>query len=403
MAQSTLASAPDWAVKTVQALESVVGGAHPNAVQTEQYGTARAIEQSSALSGIKVNTSGDARPTGSSNREVVVEYVKRNFPTADGGRYDWTCNDPAATPETKGFDKTTVEEVCRRTWSVAPRQYDDLSYQEVTEDIVEKMYTNVLSAYRQYNNRLAEKMMAAAGNYFLETTSPAGTPVSSLTNPQDLKIFTAEAVTKPQPLGLHQAMFQYKRMGVEELPIYMVGGNSKWDAYMEAMNLFAGSFEEGRDGRKSSFNARGFTDYYIDLYGNENDIGGVTDLNRLITFVPGTFKALDWYELMNPLKKTIVSEGSTIGQVFAPLQSSPTLYRGVMDLGTAILGTPFLMDVEIRLVECDGPGGKVVYNIQKDYDLWVIPQDAFNTSYNQYHNYCLQWNLTGANLAFADL
>lgn len=397
MAQTT-GSATNCALKTLQSLENVANGVYPAIVRTETYNTAAALEDSSMVSGIKVDTTGNAKPTASSNKKVQVKYLKPDFTAADNSAHDWTCSDVSDSPENYGYDDTTVADFVADQFSITPTDYDDRTDSTIEEDIATKIWTVWRKMAKSYNDKLALKAMGKAGNYY---ANAADTPVSSLTNAVEIPLFSAETVTQPQPLALHKMVWQYERMGVGDRPVYVVGGNDLWSGYIYSRKIYAGN-PDGRDSNLGfdPFGGTAYKDYQIDVIGDANTIISVSE-QRVLSWVPDTFKIVDWYVFDNGVKRT--DGQSQIGQIFNPVQNSVNIFRGKMDIGTAFSGRPFVCDVQIKYDECAGPGGKITWKFEKDFDLWAIPQGAFTVANNQHHNYVLLWTVGAANLTAAGL
>lgn len=388
----TTTTAKYWCLKTEMTLEQVVGDIFPGMVETETFGTAAAI-QDSEVNGIieKVQTASPfAKPTATSNREVQVKYHKPDCADSANADVQFDCNDVADTPEIYGYDKATVDDYVGEEFSITIGNYDD-TCESPMKELAQKMKTAWRKMYKSYNDKLLTKAYAGIGNYY---TDAGGTPVNSLTNPRALKLFTGTAPARPQPMGLFPIIEQYQRMGVGDKTPVVIGGSAKFRAWQFSQGIYEGNLDGFDSSKAIGLNL--YTDYRVDPIGNAGTIAGT---ERAITFTPGAMSVLEWFQFDNPLKEITQSGRS----VFAPVQASNTLVRQKIDLGSAYNGRPFIVDMQIKYNECSVNGPTISYKFRKDFDLWKIPQDAFQAACNQAHNYCLLWDISCADVDCSDL
>jgi hypothetical protein len=378
-------------IKTEQTLEQIVGGLTPGLVETESFGTAAAIldsERNGIISKVQTeSTLGKGRPTATSNRKVQVEYRIPDCTAADNTNYAFDCTLGTPAADTYGYDDMRIEDFVSDRFSVGVALYDDNCKDPLTE-LANKMRDSTRKLIKSYNDKLAAKMLAAVGNYY---TDAGGTPVSSLTTPDTLPLFSSTAPIKPQPMAMFDVSYQYERMGVSDRPIYMIGGSKKFQAFMHSQRIFNGNLD-GHDSSKVE-NINMYKDWRLDPIAAGAGIAGT---ERLITFVPGSVSVCHWYEFDNVAKAV----SPTGRQIFAPVQASGTLVRQKVDLGSVFFGREFIVDMEIKYDEC---GNTITYTMRKDFDLWKIPQGAFSTQCNQAHNYLLMWNLDCADYVCANI
>lgn len=379
MAQTTT-SATYCCLKTEQTLEEIVNGVHPGLLELEQWGVSDAIQDSEQGIIEKVATAspfGKGAPTTSGNRTVDVKYWK---PSCDDTNVDITfdCSDESVTAETYGYDRATIDYYVGDKFAI-----DASTYETVCEDPLNELAVKMARSYRKlkklYNKRLAEQLAAKVGNYFAHDGETA---VNSATNPQTLKVLTAGAPVQPQPMGFFPVVNQYDRMGVMGRTLYGVGGSDKMRAYQFAKPIFAGN-TDGADANRKMDPVDLYFDNMMESYLDTQAVAGT---DRFITWVAGAVSVLEWFDFEGPIK-TITPSGRN---VFAPAQASGTLVRQKIDLGTAMGDRPFVVDMQIEYRECDN---KVVHKFRKDFDLWQIPDDAFQTACHQAHNYLLLWQI----------
>jgi hypothetical protein len=378
-------------IKTEQTLEQIVGGLTPGLVETESFGTAAAIldsERNGIISKVQTESGlGKGKPTAASNRKVQVEYRVPDCTAADNLNYAFDCTAGVPVADTYGYDDMRIEDFVSDRFAVGVALYDD-NCKDPMMELANKLRESTRKLVKSYNDKLAAKLLAAAGNYY---TDSGDVPVNSLTAPKNLPLFSSTAPIKPQPMGLFDVTYEYERMGMGDKQVYMIGGSKKFQAFMHSQRIFNGNLDGNDSSRVESVNM--YKDWRLDPIATANAIAGT---ERMLTFVPGSVSVCHWYEFDNVAK----AHSPTGRQIFAPVQASGTLVRQKVDLGSVFFGREFIVDMEIKLDECNNV---ITYTLRKDFDLWKIPQGAFNTACNQAHNYILLWNLDCADYVCANI
>ena len=384
MGQSTV-SATYCCLKTEQMLENITGLA-PNLLELETWGTANAIidSQSEGITQAIQTPSafGKAKPT-ATNRVVDVKYHVPTCPAANVN-ITFDCSDESASAETYAYDRASVDDYVGYKFSIDADDYDDIC-ENLEGELAIKLREAYRALYKQFNDELAVKLAAKAGNYFALASE---TPVASLTNPESLKIVTAGAPILPQPMGWFPVANQYERMGVMGQSVYGVGGNDLLRAYQFAQPIMAGNTDGNDPAKKSS----GVKDYFDPLFDSLNS--AIAGTKRFVTWAAGSIALLEWYRFEGD---KIVTPGGR--NIFAPAQHSGTLVRQKIDLGSVFTPRSFVVDMQIEYRECDN---EVVYKFRKDYDLWNIPEAAFITACHQQHNYILLWDVACGDFTCSD-
>ena len=361
-------------LKTEQELEKVVGGIHPHLRDIQTFGTYRAVLDSMREGTTEsVQTQNGFHSKDCADREVSVKFKKLScLETVDCTPFGCDASPvPAAGYE---YDKTTVDECVDYKFSISPKDFDC-----TCEDPNVELARHLRDAYRAIANgvncKTAELLAAGVG---LPACPDGVAGESTLTTPINLPLFNAAG--KPQPMGAFPLLNQYEDMGVGGIRPYMVSGSSKFAAYQMAGGVFAGNVDGFDPNRGIDFNP-----YRDRKIVDAVTAAGGTATNPVISWLPGAVQFLEWFEF-----ETEYTQIGPSGRVtWAPVQASGTMTRQKVDIGTPFNGTPLIVDMQIRYDECDGVGGRIHYHIKKCFDLWKIPQAAFNADCNQCHNYCL--------------
>lgn len=386
MAQSTV-SATYCALKLQQTLGELAAGIYPAYTETETFDTLRAVHDATMLSPNSVEKSFEARPTATSNSEWRVKYIKPDCGAASTTAIDF-CADakPAASRETYGYDKATVMLNVNHAFTIDAKDFQD-EEENPMEELAAKLRFTLRKLRKQLNDDLVPLLYASAGNYY---ANAGDTPVASQgVTAKNLNLFTGNSPTEPQPMGFFDLINEYERMGVGSERTFVLGGGSKFAAYAYAQNIFRGNVD-GFDASKG-LQVGAYVDYRLDPIINDGN-------EHVISFHPNAVRLLEWFEFDAPFMS--LPDG---GRLYEPAQASGLIYRSVVDLAAMINSEdrmPFLCDMEVYYDErCNA----VTFSFQKYWDFWYIPQDAFDTACNQHHNYILNWNVGGNNVAYGDL
>lgn len=376
MAQATI-TATNCMLKTEMNLRQISGGLY-DAIEKQgnTYATAAAIDDNTPKSMNQIIRADKARP-GDPNCNEVQATVKYRKPTCGEGPdvcYDFTCASEAPLEDQYGYDTFTFENCVSQKFTVREDVFD-CRPEELSAELATILASQVRQMYAKYNRKLSEKLIAAAGSEFGGATPTSATPL-------DLKLFftnPANGALTPQPMGLTDLNYQYQRMAPDlGLAPVIVTGSRKMQAFSTAGQLFRGN-TDGFDASNTTLGG-----VYLDWsLTNVAAAAGSTATDPTISFLPGSIDLVEYKRYDSPNRQIV--DGRT---VWAPTQATGTLIRQRVDVGTAILGRVFEVDMQIKYDECTN---EVTYTLRKDFDLWTIPQDAFCAG--DLHNYILMWNI----------
>lgn len=395
MAQ-TPSTADNCCLKTELTLAALAGNLYPAIRETETFGTLQALMEGSGRNGLEqLNTGSVTRPgdVNCTDRTVKVKYEIPRCETAAACTVDFAaCDDVTSTPEDHGYDSFTIEECVDAQFSISLSDFDCTCASTPSEDLARKMQIALRRMKKGMNEILICKAYSAMGNYY---TDAGDTPVSSLLTPRTLNIFNeSNGTAVPQPLAFFSMIEELQRQGLGSERPTVISGTPKLRAYEFAGTIFDGNLD-GADTTATRGLFNGYTDYELDRV-ITTTCGGTTT-NNLLTLIPGSFHVAEWFTF-ETTDKQITGDRVTWAPTF--VSPSGTLFRQKIDLGSALGNMPFVVDMQVRLSECQQ---KLVYQFKKYFDFWCIPQEAFAAECNQAHNYKTLWTVDCGPLTCADL
>lgn len=367
-------------LKQEDMLEAIVGsGINPDGILAgTNFNTWRSIKDNPG-SGFEINTfkDGKGRPMAGKNRKIQVGFwVSDCSETEDGEPFDF-CKDKIdcdATPREKQWDDFTVDCFVKDSFSVDCHSLEDICT-SLDDDYTQKLRDLTKRLMKKANKKVAEKVISGLGNYFAYSGNPT---VNSLASPRTIPLFDSKGVPQPQAMGILKDEYELQGVG-DVAPVHLMGSS-----YFKNYNYIKGfgcCNDKGID-TGSGVDAFGYRDPIIDRC---FEAGGFDQASKnLITFIPGAIQIVDWYEFEG-IKEVDPQSGRP---VWKPVRFSGNLVRQKVDLGTPFFGIPFVVDLQF---EYDEKCNCLTVAAQKWFDVWKIPQEAFNPECNQVHNYCLRY------------
>ena len=283
---------------------------------------------------------------------------------------DWDCE--TGVEEKLTYERVAIEltECIEDSFTVKPESFRCQCDSDPITELQTKLTRSVRKGMAAYQKKLIEKMYAGVGTSYNGTTGAL-----------PLNIFDASG--KPQPMGLFSLQNEYSKQNPNcpDQPIILTG-SEKFNAYQCASNVFRGN-TDGYDPNSSCYN---INNVYFDRTVQQCLATLDPELtNGVLAFLPGSVHVAHYYDFESEYSSVNPAGRS----VFAPMQSSGSVLRQKVDVGTPTLGIPFVVDLQIIYKECEGLGGTITYKWRKCFDLCKIPQGAFCSTYN----YCTLWNV----------
>lgn len=306
------------------------------------------------------------------DRTVDIKYLLPDCsPIDDDTCGELTCDDVDEVPLEYAKCALEVDMCVYEQFSLDANSYACTCY-DYNEEFQEKLRRAGTKMIKKYQNKLIKALFAGVG------TSYAGT-AGALTLP----LFDDAA--KPQPAGLTLVQSEYSKQSpnCERDPI-LISGSDKLMHYLCAQRLYAGN-TDGFDPNKSCFQLNNmYFDRSVQKCLQEAD---PSLKSPVLALLPGSVRILEWYCYDMPL----YTETNSGRLSFAPVQSSGTVLKQKVDIGTGLIGRPFLVDMLMHLVECHEKGYKVIVKMRKDFGFFKIPQDKFCPDAT--YNYCTLWDI----------
>ena len=311
---------------------------------------------------------GMAKPGSNAARHMYLKFLTPDTTVGDATAVpDFTCTDETDTPLDYNTVPITIDDAIGDTFTIDANLYD-ATCEDPMRELQEKIKRSVRKGLAQYQKKLVTKMHTNVGAYADGTTAT-----------KDLLLFTS-GQAKPQPMGWHSLINEYsKQSPVSGETPYVISGAEKLQAYQYASSVFSGNVD-GYDPNKATSNG---ANIYFDR-AVQPVLEGIDALltSGVLAFMPGSVTIAEFFKFENPIYAVNPNGRS----VYAPVQSSGTITRQKVDVGTPTLGIPFVVDMQIEYRECDN---KVVYKWRKDFDLCHLPQTAFASTFN----YTTLWNI----------
>jgi len=383
-------------LKTEELLRGVSGQITPENIRVRPLGTFHAIQDSMSegIVGINQLLQGKQIPKATTNagdRVVQLEYWKPDCgAVAQCSAIDFDdCADVSDAVNTYAYDQFYPDECVGGVFSFDPDNYT-VNCIDTVVDFRRKLEQEVRKMMKAENDVLVAKLAAACGNY--AALSGAAT-VSSLLNPKTLNLLSATAPVNPQPLAWYPLHREYEDMGVADRTPYVVGGSLYFRSFnwSNDVGIFSGNVD-GMDPNKQ-VDLNGYTDRRFDT-----TLNAVAGSDRMISFLAGSVANINWFKYETPMLQSALGALGSTRNVYGPLQNSGTIVRQKVDVGSAIFGTPYEVDMFIEYKECTN---KINVRMKRYYDLWTIPDDAFVAACDQNHNYLLLWSTGSADLTAA--
>lgn len=308
--------------------------------------------------------------------DVRVKYIK-----PDCGQDSMSCDDVlfdceigSSPVEEYETCPVTIDDCVADTFSVSAEAFNCDCATTVTNELRVKMARSVRKGYATFSKKLAEKLATGVGTSYDGETY------------LKLKLFCEDLKGKLelQPQGTYAIKQEILKQAPNcvESPI-IVTGSEKVAAYQ---HFAAGGFFDGTQTAGQNASALGDNIYYDPVMAealSDSKVG----CDGAVSFIPGSISLLEWYCFDNPNYSTTPN-----GRVsWAPQFVGQKLVRQKVDIGTPILGVPFVVDLQIQYDECAGKGGAVTYKWRKCFDLFKLPQEAFCEGST--YNFCNLWEV----------
>jgi hypothetical protein len=294
------------------------------------------------------------------------------------------CNISATNPETYVHDQVTYDDSVCHEFSVAAEDFD-CSCDDPFRELATKMYNAARKMKKEYNDILAANLVGEVGEDF------AGNNTALFPKPLKLLFENANGQIQPQPMGLFSIDQEYDYQAPHRTvnPV-IVTSSQKFRAYLYAQGIYAGN-DEGADGSRKSMPNVFYDPALLDAV---TAAGGPTTAPA-ISWLPGSLSLLKWYDYGHPEHQV---QGTSF---FEGMVRQDRMVRTIMDIGTPTMGTPFLVDAQIRYDECVGTHGTVNYKFRKIFGLYCPDQSALCAGTN--FNFKLLWDLQCAAFGCSDI
>lgn len=303
-----------------------------------------------------------ASPTATNGVKYDVKYRKPVCGESATDDVSFDCETPAKALEEFGYNEFYFDDYVAEEFSLSADDYD-LNCEDPSQALARILATKAESMITKFNRKVAAKLVARAGSTF------AGTDATSVT-PAKLKLFKplADGSSVPQPTGLYDLSYDYMRMNPMggQQPV-LIGSTKAIGAFSATSGLYDGNVD-GLDVNDFRNNLSGA---YMD-YSLPTTLAGSPALNPIISFLPGAVELVEFYRFDNPSHRIV--DGGRVVWLPEPIRGSGTMLRQKVDIGTPVIGRPFIVDMQVRYDECTNT---ISYKMRKEFDIWTIPQDAF--------------------------
>lgn len=373
-------TATDCCLKTEIELSRIAGGLYQSIQRNGRtFGTAAAIEDNRGGSLTAATNPRKAIPDGAPGTGVKVD-IKYALPdcaetaTAAPG---FDCTDETPSAMGYGYEEFYFDNAVGEKFTVSQALFDN-TCEDTREELARKLAYHVESMYSKYNSALTTELAASVGSTYYE---PAG--VLTSVTPAELKLFRLDAsgASVPQPMAIYDLVHEYERQNPAggRQPV-IIGGTKALGAFQMGNDVFRGN----TDGLDAGNITNPLRNIYMD-WQLPTIVPPAVAANPVLSFLPGSIELVEFWEFDND-EKMIADDGRI---TWAPVQASGTLIRQKVDVGTPVIGRPFVVDMQIKYDECTN---QVTYTMRKDFGLFKIPQAAFcaGTTWN----YNMLWNVT---------
>lgn len=370
--------ATDCCLKTEIELSRIAGGLYSSIQRNGRtFGTAAAIEDNRGGSLTSAMNIRKAIPDGAPGTgvKVDVKYALPECGESVTAAPSFDCTDETPSAMGYGHEEFYFDTAVGEKFTVSQGTFNG-TCEDTREELARKLTYHVESMYTKYNRELATQLAAGVGSTFYE---PNGVLTSVTPAPLKLHRLNSDGASVPQPQALHDLVHEYERQapGGSRQPV-LIGGTKAIGSFQTSSTLYRGNV----DGLDVSNITNPLGNIYMD-WQLPTIVPPAVAANPIISFLPGSIELVEFWEFDND-EKSIGDNGRI---VWAPVQASGTLTRQKVDVGTPILGRPFIVDMQIKFDECTN---QVTYTMRKDFGLFKIPQAAFcpGTTWN----YCLLWD-----------
>lgn len=346
---------------------------NPETTSTNNYGVFQAVKESSVRGGVvdKIikNPLGKEIPQSGSTREMVVKYFAQDCTAAVDCTDTTVCDDQSRATASPLLSLMEIEQCAEYSWSQSLNDFTDNceSYTRLLATKFDSAKRGILAKIDAY---WATVIDANVGNYYANS---AGEVVDSATDPRSIYLFS-DFTGGSGPLATNANAFikANEEADLMGAATFTAVGDNALNKWLAAGSTYFGN-TEGRDISRQTFNGALYVDNKL-----RNHVGASSSESPIYTWVDGYIQPLffNYYETPELEVNTDVITKTTI-------DLAPEYAIG------QIMGLP--VDLEIRVDSCAEPYPVVNYLIRARYDLWTIPDNAFNTACGQYHNGLLKW------------
>lgn len=325
--------------------------------------------------------------------DVRVRYRKPDCgdTAKDCSTVTFDCTEVTAVKDEYEACTVTVDNCVAEEFAIRAIDYNCDCHISANQELAIQLATKVRKMYADYNKQLASMVAASSGKLY------DGSDFAKL------KLFCPDVASSKlelQPYGLYALEREYNRQSpncsMED--VMFITGSEKFRAYDYAasMGVFNNTLSQGQ-------NASPLGDRFVydPVMAQALDTSSAGK-EGAIAFAKGSLSILEWFVFENDNYKTDSS-----GRVsWAPAQNGNTLVRQKVDVGTPILGVPFVVDLQMQYNECSVLGGSISYKMKKNFGLFKTPQEAFCTptgaTDNQF-NFITMWQVANEAVTDADI
>ncbi len=330
-------------------LQKIAGCLYDNIeVGRNTYKAAEAIERHTRTDLTEILQGMSVRPNDPdcSTVNVTVKYRKPecDVKSLTCDEVNFTCETAVSQSEEYESCQVTMNECVADQFSVSADAFNCDCTSTVNQEVAIKLANSVRRGYAQYSKILGEKIVAGAGKSY---------------DGEDflkLKLFCEDLKGKLelQPQGTYAIKQEYMKQSPNcaENPVIITGSEkvAAYD-YMASNGVYNGTNTPGANARPLPNNI------YFDP-AIASALGSTpTGCDGAVSFLPGSVSLLEWFCFDNP--NFAATPGGRVA--WAPQFVGTRIVKQKVDVGTSVLGVPFVVDLMIIYDECAGKAGTVTY------------------------------------------
>lgn len=380
-------------LKTTVELENIFGNLYTSIEATNRnnkfgFASLRAIEQSgndtlTQIMNVSKTRVGDS---GCTDVQYSVKFIEPDCadPAAASCTDILACTDHTNANEAYLYADGDIDLCADVKWSFDLSQYD-CSCENPDEEWA-RIFANKMHKLRAMRSvEVHTAIVAGVGSLYGDSALTSVTPLP-------LKLFreTSEGNAVPQPMGMFALEDEFDaQLGSLGTARTVISGSKKIAAWNYAKSIFAGNVDGADNNRVDDGGVvydRGLKALLV---------GSAAD-EPLLAFANGAIQVVDWHSFASDKTAQLDATGAVVS--YLPVQASGNLVKQTIDVGTALYGFPWFVDIKFDYRECDNV---VHIHAQSRFAVAKIPQTAFCSG--DTHNYCILADIVCADVVCADL